>query len=62
MEENTFDKELIKKRYPYPIATYFAKMQKEELLISKNKSTYQKLFLSMIDAFEITLRFLLIYN
>lgn len=58
MGENTFDKELIKKRYPYPIATYFAKMQKEELLISKNKSTYQKLFLSMIDAFEITLRFL----
>lgn len=54
----TFDKELIKKQYPYPIATYFAKMQKEEMLISKKKSSYQKLFLSMIDAFEITLRFL----
>ena len=26
-----FDKELIKKQYPYPIATYYAKMQKEEL-------------------------------
>lgn len=33
----TFDKELIKKQYPYPIATYFAKMQKEEMLISKKK-------------------------
>lgn len=28
------------------------------MLISKKKSLYQKLFLSMIDAFEITLRFL----
>ncbi|SCW51458.1 hypothetical protein SAMN02910400_01097 [Lachnospiraceae bacterium C10] len=56
--EETFDKELIKKQYPFPIATYFAKMQKEEMLISKKKSSYQKLFLSMIDAFEITLRFL----
>ena len=54
----TFDKELVKKQYPYPIATYYAKMQKEEMLISKKKSSYQKLFLSMIDAFEITLRFL----
>lgn len=54
----TFDKELVKKQYPFPIATYFAKMQKEEKLISKKKSSYQKLFLSMIDAFEITLRFL----
>lgn len=33
-------------------------MQKEEMLISKKKSSYQKLFLSMIDTFEITLRFL----
>lgn len=24
----TFDKELIKKQYPFPIATYYAKMQK----------------------------------
>ena len=55
---DTFDKELVKKQYPYPIATYYAKMQKEEMLISKKKSSYQKLFLSMIDAFEITLRFL----
>lgn len=54
----TFDKELVKKQYPFPIATYYAKMQKEEMLISKKKSSYQKLFLSMIDAFEITLRFL----
>ena len=54
----TFDKELVKKQYPYPIAIYYAKMQKEEMLISKKKSSYQKLFLSMIDAFEITLRFL----
>ena len=38
------DRELIKKKYPYPIATYFAKMQREELLISKKKSSYQKLF------------------
>lgn len=53
-----FDKELIKRQYPFPIATYFAKMQKEEMLISKKKSSYQKLFLSMIDSFEITLRFL----
>ena len=56
--EETFDKELVKKKYPFPIATYYAKMQKEEMLISKKKSSYQKLFLSMIDAFEITLRFL----
>ena len=56
--EEKLDKELIKKKYPFPIATYFAKMQKEEMLISKKKSSYQKLFLSMIDAFEITLRFL----
>ena len=54
----TFDKELVKNKYPFPIATYYAKMQKEEVLISKKKSSYQKLFLSMIDAFEITLRFL----
>lgn len=25
----TFDKELVKKQYPYPIAIYYAKMQKE---------------------------------
>ena len=28
--EETFDKELVKKKYPFPIATYYAKMQKEE--------------------------------
>ena len=38
----TFDKELVKKKYPFPIATYYAKMQKEEMLISKKKSSYQK--------------------
>lgn len=34
--EETFDKELVKK-YPFPIATYYAKMQKEEMLISKKQ-------------------------
>ena len=24
--EETFDKELVKKKYPFPIATYYAKM------------------------------------
>lgn len=46
----TFDKELIKKQYPYPIATYFAKMQKEEMLISKKKSSYQKLLHATNDS------------
>ena len=43
----TFDKELVKKQYPYPIAIYYAQMQKEEMLISKKKSLYQKLFKKM---------------
>lgn len=33
-----FDKELIKKQYPFPIATYYVKMQKGEMLISKKKN------------------------
>lgn len=32
----TFDKELVKKQYPYPIATYYAKMQKEEMFVNVN--------------------------
>lgn len=35
--EETFDKELVKKKYSFPIATYYAKMQKEEMLISKKQ-------------------------
>ena len=27
--EETFDKELVKKKYPFPIATYYAKMQRK---------------------------------
>lgn len=38
--EETFDKELVKK-YPFPIATYYAKMQKEEKCMNKCRGCFK---------------------
>ena len=39
--EETFVKELVKKKYPFPIATYYAKMQKEEKCMNKCRGCFK---------------------
>ncbi|MDN3017984.1 HAD hydrolase family protein [Paenibacillus sp. BSR1-1] len=52
----------IKHSYPFPIAVYYKKFSKEERLVKKGQKNYEPLFVSMIDLFEMTTRYLSIVS
>lgn len=51
-------KQMVLNSYPYPIAVHFKKVINNERLANRNKISNQQLFLSVIDLFEVTNRFL----
>lgn len=53
---------IIKRSYPFPISVYYKRYSKEERIVKKGKEDYKNLFLSMIDLFEITTRYLSIVS
>ncbi|MEH7333562.1 tetratricopeptide repeat protein [Neobacillus drentensis] len=52
----------IKHSYPFPIAVYYKKFSKEERLVKRGQENYEPLFVSMIDLFEMTTRYLSIVS
>jgi tetratricopeptide (TPR) repeat protein len=51
-------RETIIKEYPFPAASYYNKIRMEETKFKKGKSTWQRMFFSVIDCCEVLLKFL----
>lgn len=52
--------QLVLRHYPFPIAVFYQQLQTEIKMANKGRTTYQATFLTLLDVFEVTTRFMAI--